>query len=155
MIAIEKLTPQHLEELSKVVLAKDQIQFACSAKEFLKESNQRVHLHVIKHTSKVIGFFKLDCGYHEDYAFCPSDALGLRSFVIDKRLQGQGLGQITIKALIVFLKQHYSHYSWLYLTVNCKNMLAKSCYQKAGFLEENALYLDGPAGPQHIMYMPL
>ncbi|MDE3272533.1 hypothetical protein [Pseudoalteromonas sp. G4] len=36
MIAIEKLTAQHLEQLSKVVLAKDQIQFACSAEEFFK-----------------------------------------------------------------------------------------------------------------------
>lgn len=155
MIAIEKLTAQHLEELSKVVLAKDQIQFACSASDFLKESNANVHLYVVVSDSKVVGFFKLDCDYSKAHSFCPNDGVGLRSFVIDQKQQGQGIGQSALQSLIYFLKQHYSHYSWLYLTVNCKNLMAKSCYQKAGFLEQSALYLDGPAGPQHIMYMPI
>ncbi|AIY67352.1 GNAT family N-acetyltransferase [Pseudoalteromonas piratica] len=155
MITIEKLMPQYLEGLKQVALAEAQVQFACSASDFLKECNANVHLYVVVMDSKVVGFFKLDCDYSKTHAFCPSDGVGLRSFVIDQKQQGKGIGQSALQSLISYLKQEYKTYNWLYLTVNCKNALAKKCYQKAGFIEQEQLYLAGPAGPQHIMYYPL
>jgi hypothetical protein len=46
---------------------------------------------------------------------------------------------------------NYEKYRSIYLTVNCKNFIAFSCYQKGGFEYTNEKYLGGAAGPQFIM----
>lgn len=155
MVSIETLNQTHLNRLANVALASEQLKFACSAKEFIQEVDPAVHLHVIKQDDEIIGFFKLDTHYGKHYDFCPTDGLGLRSFVIDEKQQGNGLGKQAIAALLKYLTQYYGDYNWLYLTVNCKNAIAQRCYQKSGFTEAESLYLGGPAGSQHIMYKAL
>ncbi|MGU3192760.1 GNAT family N-acetyltransferase, partial [Vibrio cholerae] len=83
--------------------------------------------------------------------FCPSDGLGLRFFVIDKSQQGKGLGTKAVKALFDYLKKSYPSFKSVYLTVNCQNQAARTCYLKGGFEDNGERYLGGPAGPQHIM----
>ncbi|WP_394253083.1 GNAT family N-acetyltransferase [Vibrio profundi] len=151
MLEIEKVNESNIEEVKNVRLAAEQVKFAGTADEFLASGNETVHLHVIKNNGAVIGFFKLDVTYSDDYEFCPKDGLGLRAFAVDINSQGKGLGTKAVKALFLYLEAHYSMFNWVYLTVNCKNPGAKLCYEKGGFESDSKLYLGGPAGPQYIM----
>lgn len=151
MIKIEKLSCHQKEEVRKVELAQEQIKFAGTAEEFLLDDCETTHLHVIKYQEHIVGFFKLDVAYSDNYEFCPSGAIGLRAFAVDKNYQGKGLGTKAVVALLAYLKENYASYHSIYLTVNCKNPRAFSCYQKAGFEDTQLQYLGGEAGPQHIM----
>lgn len=41
------------------------------------------------------------------------------------------------------------------LTVNARNPAARAVYLAGGFADTGELYLGGPAGPQHVMRLPL
>ncbi|EPA0985913.1 GNAT family N-acetyltransferase [Vibrio parahaemolyticus] len=152
MVTIERLSETHLNAVSDIELEDEQTKFAGTAKEFLADGSETTHLHIIKHDNQVVGFFKLDIAYRERYLFCSKDGLGLRAFALDKKYQGKGLGTTSIKALFTYIRKSYSSYNKIYLTVNCKNPAAQACYLKGGFQCDDNLYLEGPAGPQWIMY---
>ncbi|MBL1415368.1 MAG: GNAT family N-acetyltransferase [Moritella sp.] len=151
MINIEKLNASHMSAIHHITLAEEQIKFASTVDAFLADSSETMHLHVIKYHDDVVGFFKIDIAYSSTFGFCSEPSVGLRTFVIDAKLQGKGIGSNAVKALLPYLKENYPHYHSLYLTVNCQNPGAVSCYQKAGLQDTGELYLGGAAGPQHIM----
>ena len=152
MVTIERLAQAQIESVKKVKLAEEQVKFAGTAEEFLKDASETTHLHIIKLDNEVVGFFKLDTAYGESYEFCPESGVGLRAFAIDNSQQGKGVGTCAVKALFPYLKEHYaSSFEFIYLTVNLKNPGAIACYEKAGFEKTGELYLGGAAGPQHIM----
>jgi RimJ/RimL family protein N-acetyltransferase len=146
-----KLNSSNIKLIKNIKLAQEQIKFAVTADQFLRNECTSMHRHVIQLNDDVIGFFKLDLNYSNVYDFCPDNALGLRTFVLDKSMQGQGLGTKAVKALTPYLKTHYANYSTIYLTVNCQNPAAQGCYLKAGFESLKERYLGGSAGPQYIM----
>ena len=152
MIKIEKLDSAHVELVNKIELAAEQVRFAETAEEFLNSCSDEVHLYVIISSDSVVGFFKLDTSYASNYSFCSKGSLGLRSFVIDKTCQGEGIGQNAIRALFPYLRKNYPEYHSIYLTVNCENPRAVAFYKKSGFLDTDEKYFGGAAGPQHIMY---
>lgn len=152
MIRLEKLKAPEITEVRSIAVHDDQVKFVGTAKEFLADSDDATHLHVIKHNDQVVGCFKIDIAYAESYDFCIEGSIGLRAFLIDAKHQGRGLGTLAVKALLPYLKENYANYPRIYLTVNAKNPAAHSCYQKAGFHETGEQYLGGAAGPQHIMY---
>lgn len=78
---------------------------------------------------------KIDLAYASIYSFCPDNGLGLRSFVIDTKQQGKGVGTAAVKALLVYLRENYPCYSAVYLTVNCQNIAAHMCYLKGAILQ--------------------
>ncbi|KZN62445.1 hypothetical protein N473_19520 [Pseudoalteromonas luteoviolacea CPMOR-1] len=151
MITITKLCDRYLEQVKRVQIEQDQIEFAGTASEFLEEICDTTHLHVIKHQEEVIGYFKLDLAYAQKYDFCPEDGVGIRAFVIDKGQQGKGFGKQAAAALFSFLKAFYPQFNQICLTVNCRNTLAYECYKKAGFTDTGEKYLGSPAGPNYIM----
>lgn len=151
MVTIERLTASHINEVKSIELTEEQIQFAGTAQDFLKDKNESVLLYIIKSDNHVVGFFKIDTAYPKTYEFCPSGNVGLRAFAIDKKQQGKGLGTKAVKALLNFYQDQNNGNSHIYLTVNCKNPAARVCYLKGGFEDTGELYLGGPAGPQHIM----
>lgn len=151
MINIQKLDSSHIDELMQIHLEKEQVKFASTAAEFLSDSSETTHLHIIRNDQSLIGYFKLDTAYALSYSFCPNNALGLRSFVIGAKYQGQGYGTSAVKSLLLYLRQNYVGFSSIYLTVNCKNPAARACYLKAGFVDTGEEYTGGPAGPQHIL----
>lgn len=155
MMIIEKLTERDIASVMAIELPAEQIKFASTTEEFLASGSETIKLHIIKSDGDVVGFFKLDTAYAEHYDFCPQGAIGLRTFAIDKRCQGKGIGTGAIKALFTYLKTHYTAYRMVYLTVNCKNLGAIACYKKSGFEDTKQLYLGGAAGPQHIMSFAL
>ncbi|MFS1906110.1 GNAT family N-acetyltransferase [Vibrio lentus] len=151
MITVERLKPLDVERVKNIQLADEQIKFAGTAEAFLLSGSDTIHLHVIKYNNDVVGFFKLDIAYAAGHDFCSERGLGLRAFAVDKNQQGKGIGTGSVKALFPYLKSNYAEYDSIYLTVNCKNPGAVSCYKKGGFVDTNEKYLGGEAGPQHIM----
>lgn len=151
MILIERLDDSHIELIKKINVAEEQEKFACTAEEFLSDFADTTHRNVIKNNNLVVGFFKLDTAYSLNYDFCSQNGLGLRTFVIGINYQGQGIGTSAVKALFPYLKENYPGFDSIYLTVNCKNPSAQSCYRNGGFEDTGEKYLGGAAGPQHIM----
>ncbi|MBT2788396.1 MULTISPECIES: GNAT family protein [unclassified Halomonas] len=152
MIKLEKLNAADIAEVRNIAVRDDQLKFVGTAKEFLADSNEATHLHVIKHNDQAVGCFKIDIAYADGYDFCTEGSIGLRAFIIDAKQQGKGLGTLAVKALFPYLKENYANYPRIYLTVNTENPAAYTCYQKAGLHETGEQYLGGAAGPQHIMY---
>ena len=77
--------------------------------------------------------------------------LGLRSFFVDARWQGRGLGTLALIAVMRDLKQRHPAACDVVLTVNVRNTPALALYRRAGFRETGGLYHGGRSGPQHVM----
>jgi len=77
--------------------------------------------------------------------------LGLRSFFIDARWQGRGLGTRALAAVMRDLAQRHPAARDVVLTVNVRNTPALALYRRAGFRETGGLYHGGRSGPQHVM----
>ncbi|PSV25424.1 MULTISPECIES: GNAT family N-acetyltransferase [unclassified Photobacterium] len=152
MLVILRYTEKDQEGVKAVSLFEDQILFAATADDFLESESATMHLYVIKLNSQIVGFFKIDIAYSHDVDFCSENCIGLRTFVIDQKLQGKGIGKQALMVLFTYLAKNYSNYQRIYLTVNCKNTVAKRCYETAGFTFTGERYLGGLFGPQEIMY---
>ncbi|MDP2560611.1 GNAT family N-acetyltransferase [Psychrobium sp. 1_MG-2023] len=152
MVTIEVLNEGHVPAVQAIFLAPEQVKFAQTSQDFLADNNNDCHRFVIVFKGQIVGFFKLVLNYCLTHDFCSPNAIGLRSFVIDQSKQGQGIGTQAVSALGCYFSTHYSQYHCLYLTVNCKNPAAFECYLRGGFQDTGKLYLDGPAGPQRIMF---
>jgi len=103
-----------------------------------------------------IGFYRIEtqarCIAGTDF---PRPTLGLRSFFIDHRWQGQGLGGRALAAIVKDLVDRHPAARNLALTVNVRNTPAIALYRRAGFADTGELYHGGPSGPQHLMVRAL
>lgn len=111
--------------------------------------------HVIEVEAALVGFFIIDCAYADQYDFCAKTDIGFRAYLIDKKQQGKGYGQSSMKMLKDYLRETYPTQPGVVLTVNCRNEIAYKIYVASGFVDTQALYHGGEAGPQHILRMPL
>ncbi|GLQ45081.1 N-acetyltransferase [Dyella lipolytica] len=82
-------------------------------------------------------------------------SVGLRSFFIDSRWQGQGLASQALTALIADLGTRHPEARLLVLLVNCRNLAALRLYLRAGFVDTGELYHGGRSGPQHLLWRAL
>lgn len=104
----------------------------------------------------MIGYYRIEdsarrlAGREEDI-----DALGLRSFQLDKDWQGRGLGTLAMDTLLADLAQRYPHAQRIVLTVSCNNAAALALYRRCGFRDSGALYHGGRSGPQRLLWRPL
>ena len=152
MIEIKRLTEADRASVIKVKLAPEQIKFSATAEDFLASGSATQHLHTIAYQNQIVGFFRLDIACPSSYQFCPENTLVLRKLAIDIEMQGKGLGNKSVKAVLPYIRENYPEIEFLYLTVNTKNVAAKSCYLKAGYEDTGKQFLGGPAGPQDIMF---
>ncbi len=156
MISLQPMSSQHLNQVSELHVAEEQLKFVGTMEEILVNVDNKVHPHVmVNESDKVVGFFLVDTTYGEQYDFAVCGALGLRAFFVDTRYQGSGYGKQAVAALHSYLQKCYERFEFIYLTVNCKNPGAYRCYELNGFKDNGELYHGGPAGPQHIMKMSL
>ena len=101
---------------------------------------------------EVVGFYRIDlrpgaidgCDYGRACA-------ALRSMLIDRQRQGQGLGPRALSACCADLERRHPQLRLLALTVNCVNHPAIRAYRRAGFVDTGQLYFGGSRGPQHLM----
>lgn len=133
----------------------EQVAFSASPHVFLENMVDGLLPFVIFKDRKVIGYFKLDTLLSQKQNYCPANSIGLCTLLIDKKMQGKGVGTQSLISTVEYVKAHFKQYDYLYLTVNCKNLAAYRCYLKAGFEDTGQLYLGGPVGPQHIMRVSL
>lgn len=81
----------------------------------------------------------------------------LRGFLIDRRLQGKGLGTLAadaaVRAAAKLTAALGGEQTGVVLSVNEENPAGQAAYRKAGF-EDRGRYLGGDAGPQRTMYRP-
>lgn len=79
----------------------------------------------------------------------------LRGFLIDRRRQGSGLGQLAaaaaVEAAAKLTARLGSGEAGVVLSVNEANPAGLAAYRNAGFVDHGQ-YLGGSAGPQRIMY---
>ena len=150
MIEIERLKPKHIDGVMKIKLEPQQAKFSATAEQFLADGSATQHLFVITKQEVVVGYFKLDIAYSSEQSFCPKEGIGLRGFAIDPSQQGKGLGTQASKLIPGYVKRYYPEFNKIYLSVNCKNPVAKKCYLNSGF-KESGIQVDGPVGPQDIM----
>lgn len=110
----------------------------------------------IVHDGEPIGFYRLE--HHPrsiaDMDF-PRPTVGLRSFFVGARWQGQGLGRLALEAALADLALRHPHVREVVLTVNVRNTPALALYRRAGFRETGGLYHGGRSGPQHVMLCAL
>jgi len=104
----------------------------------------------------VVGFYRLE---HRPRSIADMEferaTVGLRSFFVDARWQGQGLGRLALAAALADLTQRHSHVRDVVLTVNIRNTPALALYRRAGFRETGGLYHGGRSGPQYVMLCAL
>lgn len=150
---IRSMQPSDITSLAALSVGKMQQLYVKSAAYLLENRISTDIYHVIIWNDVIIGMFIIDTVYHRSYNFAAENELGLRAFFIDQSYQGKGLGKIAVIQLGVYLKKEFSDYSFIVLTVNCKNIGVYACYQQSGFNNTGALYLKGNAGPQYIMCM--
>ncbi|ASP38491.1 GNAT family N-acetyltransferase [Bacterioplanes sanyensis] len=151
MLTIRPMTEADYPAVLQLTVADDQLSYVGTTKELLNRRQSDWHLHVVCAGEETIGVFNLDLGYASHMPFAGCGELGLRSFLIDQRQQGQGYGTQAVRLLPDYLQQNYPDCQRLWLTVNCQNPAAYHCYLKAGFDDSNEIYHGGLAGPQHIM----
>ncbi|PSW16173.1 GNAT family N-acetyltransferase [Photobacterium rosenbergii] len=155
LITIRPQTSAFENEILDIQADNEQIAFSASPQAFLETRVDGVLPFVICLEHQVIGYFKLDTLLPLNQNYCPENSVGLCTLLIDKRVQGKGLGTKSVTEVIEYVKTHFKQYDYLYLTVNCKNLAAYHCYLKSGFEDTQKLYFGGPVGPQHIMRVSL
>lgn len=161
MLNIQRITPDDFDLIGELKVSDEQLMFVSPIEQIIAQANASSHFHRITMDGLGVGFFIIDTDYASQYDFCQSSnasnnaskILGLRSFFIDSRFQGRGIGQQAVVLLKSYLQQVYTQWSAIVLTVNCKNRQAWRLYSGVGFIDDGEQYLGGRSGPQHIMRM--
>jgi len=159
-LTIRKMRKEDRRLLCDLAVADHQSDFVLPIADILVSQKSNEDFHVIcqgyaEPDSTILGFFILDHSFANHPEFSQFGELGLRAYFIDARYQGKGYGRLSCRQLQEYVAEQYPQISNLVLTVNQRNVPARALYLSCGFFDSQVMYLDGPAGPQHIMYLPL
>ncbi|HET8905093.1 MAG TPA: GNAT family N-acetyltransferase [Saccharospirillum sp.] len=154
-LTIERLARDQYELATALSVAPEQLEFTGTVADALAGVGEGRQPHGIWLDQSLVGFFIVDTRFDLEFDFCEAGSLGIRTFLIDNRRQGQGLGKAAAKALRPYLAEAYPASATVWLTVNCRNQAAYRCYEQGGFADTGDLYLGGAAGPQHVMRQKL
>lgn len=114
------------------------------------------HPYAIDSNGLAAGVLTLQAGAGTAAGWADDDSAWLlRGFLIDRRLQGRGLGSLAAGAAVLAAAKLTAALgggqAGVVLSVNDHNPAGLSAYRKAGF-EDRGPYLGGNAGPQRTMY---
>ncbi|KJZ19828.1 GNAT family N-acetyltransferase [Loktanella sp. S4079] len=154
-VTLTALTPALAEQLRQVTVADDQVVFSGQPAEFIDLNDPAIDVHVIMADDQVAGMFRIDRGFHTHHQFAARAIYGLRTFLVDQSLQGRGIAKACCAQLRAYLTDLYPEAEAIMLTVNLRNPLAYRAYISGGFVDTGAQYMDGGAGPQNILKLPL
>ncbi|WP_281545227.1 GNAT family N-acetyltransferase [Grimontia sp. SpTr1] len=155
MTAIRKFKQKDEYDVLKILLAEEQVKFTAPPENFISDVEENINRFLIVHDDLIVGYFKIDTAFNSEIVGDGITGVGLRSFAIDRRYQGKGIGKKAVSLLADSISLEFPDVSWLYLTVNCKNTVAYQTYLKGGFEDTGSLYHGGPVGPQHVMKLML
>jgi len=154
-LTFQRLGPEQFGLGTELAVAPEQLEFTGTVGEALVQLGDYRHPHGIWRDELLVGFFIVDTNFAAEFDFCDEGDLGIRTFLIDSRYQGQGLGKAAAGAIKPFLETSYPDFGTVWLTVNCRNRGAYLCYEAGGFSDTGDCYLGGAAGPQHVMRLAL
>lgn len=154
-VTLEPLARADVVRALHLELGWDQAEFVGTVEMMTATADAKQDFHIILREARVVGFFKLDRGYPESYPFAEPGELGVRGVLVDRRLQGQGIGAAAMALLPDYARAHYPGTRALVLTVDCRNLRAQRAYERAGFRREDQLHPGGRSGPEFIMRLPL
>lgn len=153
MVELEPVTPRLRAQVLRLAPHADQERYSGRASRTLPaaEANADHQPVVVLEDREPVGFFVLDSGA-EVARFVPVPGrIGLRSFFVDRRHQGRGVGLAALRAVPAFVRVHHPGREAVALTVNLQNQAALRVYLRAGFRDTGRLFHGGPHGPQHVL----
>lgn len=154
-VTLTPLTRAQLDPVRALKPAPEQMAFTGQGKMIADDPRPNVMFHGILHDGQLVGVLKVDPDYEDGRHFGPKGCWGLRSVLIDRASQGQGIGTRAFRALPDHLRRHYPDLPEIYLTVNHRNAAARALYLKTGWQDTGEDYHGGEAGPQHILRLDL
>ncbi len=98
----------------------------------------------------IVGFFTIELSNPTVNFKIEETSCWLGSFHIAKKHHGKGYAKDILKILPDTLTKEFKFPKLLNLTVNLRNIAAKSLYLKCGFSDTGEIFEGGPAGPQLI-----
>ncbi|WP_426940219.1 GNAT family N-acetyltransferase [Pseudarthrobacter sp. S6] len=112
--------------------------------------------YVVEAAGYAVGVLTLQAGAARLAGWPDEDSAWLlRGFLIDRRHQGQGLGQLAatsaVDAAAKLTARRGTHEAGVVLSVNETNPAGLAAYRTAGFVDQGQ-YLGGSSGPQRTMY---
>ncbi|WP_322895131.1 MULTISPECIES: GNAT family N-acetyltransferase [unclassified Yoonia] len=154
-VTIAPMTPATQNALREISVTPEQVNFSGQPTEVIDLDEPLIDIHVIHYGDQVAGMFRIDRGFHLHHRFAASTTYGLRTFLVDHRLQGRGIARECCGQLHRYLSARYPAAEAIMLTVNLLNPGARKVYLAGGFIDTGAQYMDGGFGPQHILKLPL
>lgn len=100
------------------------------------------------------GFFVLDFGNDKLDLTDNKNAMLLRSFSINPKLQGKGIGKTAMIQVDEFVRENFKDCDEIVLAVNQNNIAAYQLYRNTGYHYEGKTRI-GRSGPQYIMFKKL
>ena len=154
-VTIAPMTPAAQAALRGISVSPEQARFSGQPSEVIDLDDPLIDIHVIHSGDQVAGMFRIDRGFHLHHRFAAASIYGLRTFLVDQRLQGRGIARACCAQLRDYLSGQYPLAEAIMLTVNLLNPGARKIYLAGGFVDTGAQYMDGGYGPQHILKLPL
>ena len=118
----------------------------------LAERDPARHPYVLVEDGAPVAFFVLD---ETPPDADPTADLYLRAFFVDAAAQGRGVATRAATALPDVVRRDFPQVRSLVLTVNVRNVAARTAYLRGGFVDTGELYLGGSLGPQHLLRLHL
>jgi len=133
---LEFYTPKWESKIRDFELEEEQKNFVFLPNKAIDWSTQDKNCYpvVILFTGEPVGFFVLHDSKETQNFTNNTNAIFLRSFFIDKKLQGKGFARSAMNSLPKFLHTHLPQVVEVILTVHENNLPAKRLYEKSGFL---------------------
>ena len=157
MISLEFYKSDNFTDLN-YQLSKIQMEFTATVDSALERIGERklkqdflAHPISIFNDEKPIGFFVLDLGKDKFGLTENENSILIRSFSVNPKFQGKGIGKNAMFLVTEFIKNNFSEVNEIVLSVNERNDLAFQIYLKAGF-QFFGKTREGRSGPQKILF---
>lgn len=152
---ILKYRSKYYDAVKSLELLDEDLRFAKPPLENLASANTNENRHptIVMEGQQCLAFFTL----HESDGPAPyssnPNAIFFRSFVVDSRYRGRGIGKHVIQQLNRYIKKVYPHINEIVLVVNTDNPKAKYVYEQAGYRHTGKSTMIGK--PVYVMSHPI
>lgn len=147
--------PQFLEAIQSIQLSEEDARYTKTPLENLEsaKANENRHPTFVMEGGKCVAFFTLHEGDGPAPYSTNPKAIFFRSFTVDARYRGKGVGKRVIHQLSTYIKDTYPHINEILLTVNIDNPRAIHLYEQAGYLHIGKSTMIGK--PVYVMSYPI
>lgn len=154
-VYLKAYEPELFEQVENLEILESDYKFTKSPVENIKSANQDSDRHptLVMNNESCIAFFTLHEGNGPKPFTDNPKAIFFRSFSVDQRYRGQGIGKRTLEILPAYIKQHYPCINEITLAVNTDNEKAINLYEQAGYCHTHDSELIGR--PVYVMSLKI